>query len=140
MRKTLPTDRHYERLARFRYALRRYLRFSEDAARRAGVSPTQYQLMLFVKSFRTDFPSIADLAERMQVSHHSAVELIDRSESAGLLARQKDPRDARRVRVRLTPKGARILGRLVSEHYGRLDELHRSVPAPLRFARREKDR
>jgi DNA-binding MarR family transcriptional regulator len=129
----MPTDRHYERLARFRYALRRFLRFSEDAARRAGVSPTQYQLLLFVKSFRDDLPAISDLAERMQVSHHSAVELIDRSCAAGLLDRKRDPRDSRRVRVRLTAKGARILARLVREHYGRLDELHRSVPAPLRF-------
>jgi DNA-binding MarR family transcriptional regulator len=128
-----PTDRDYERLARFRYALRRFLRFSEDAARRASVSPAQYQLMLFVKSFRDLLPTIADLAERMQVSHHSAVELIDRGVEAGLLARRRDPRDARRVRVRLTAKGARILERLVREHYGRLAELHRSVPAPLRF-------
>jgi DNA-binding MarR family transcriptional regulator len=133
VRSHLPTDRDYDRLARFRYALRRFLRFSEEAARRAGVSPTQYQLMLFVRSFRDDFPTIADLAERMQVSHHSAVELIDRSAGAGLLARERDRRDARRVRVRLTPKGARILERLVREHYGRLSELHGAVPAPLRF-------
>ena len=109
------------------------MRFSEDAARRAGVSPAQYQLMLFVKSYRADFPSIVDLAERMQVNHHSAVELIDRSSRAGLLARLKDRNDARRVRVRLTQKGARILERLVREHYGRIAELHRSAQAALRF-------
>ncbi len=89
--------------------------------------------MLFVKSFRDDLPNIADLSERMQVSHHRAVELINRCAAAGLLARCRDPRDSRRVRVRLTAKGARILGRLVREHYGRLAELRRSVPAPLRF-------
>jgi DNA-binding MarR family transcriptional regulator len=133
MRHTRLTDRHYDRLSRFRYALRRYLRFSEDAARRMGVSPAQYQLMLFVRSFRPELPTIADLAERMQVSHHSAVELVKRGAASGLFARQRDDRDARRVRVRLTPKGARILERLVREHYGRLSELHRAVPAPLRF-------
>src|SRR5512143_1100650 len=114
------TDADFERLARFRFALRRFLRFSEDAARRAGISPAQYQLMLFVRSFAREAPpSIADLAERLQVSHHSAVGLIDRSESAELVARERDRQDARRVRVRLTSRGAAILTRLVREHYAR---------------------
>jgi DNA-binding MarR family transcriptional regulator len=133
MRRTTLNDRDYERLARFRYALRRFLRFSEEAARRAGVSPAQYQLMLFVRSFRSRLPDIADLAERMQVSHNSAVELIDRSVAAGLLARGRDPFDGRRVRIRLTSLGARRLERLVREHYARLSELRRSVPAPIHF-------
>ncbi len=129
-------DDDFRRLARFRHALRRYLRFSEDAARRAAISPAQYQLMLFVRSFAKEAPpSIADLAERLQVSHHSTVGLIDRSEAAGLVARQRDRRDARRVRVRLTPRGAAILTRLVREHYARIGELLRAVPPGRRAGR-----
>lgn len=130
------TDGDFDRLARFRYALRRYLKFSEDAARRAAISPAQYQLMLFVRSFTKEAPpSIADLAERLQVSHHSAVGLIDRSETAGLVARDRDRQDARRVRVRLTPRGAAILTRLVREHYARIGELRRAVPSGRRRGR-----
>lgn len=130
------TDGDFERLARFRFALRRFLRFSEDAARRAGISPAQYQLMLFVRSFARDAPpSIADLAEHLQVSHHSAVGLIDRSEAAELVARERDRQDARRVRVRLTSRGAAILTRLVREHYARIGELRRAVPPGRRAGR-----
>ncbi len=122
------TEGDFRRLARFRHALRRYLKFSEDAARRAGISPAQYQLMLFVRSFAKEPPAIADLAERLQVSHHSAVGLVDRSEAAGLVARRRDRADARRVRVCLTPRGAAVLTRLVREHYARIGELRRAVP------------
>jgi DNA-binding MarR family transcriptional regulator len=125
--------RDFERLAAFRYALRKFLRFSEDAARRARTFPAQYLLLLFVRGFGARRPTIADLAERLQVSHQSAVELIDRSERAGLVRRQRDRVDARRVRIRLTPKGSRLLIRLVREHYAGLAELRRTVPEPIFF-------
>jgi DNA-binding MarR family transcriptional regulator len=124
----------YQRLARFRYALRRFLRFSEDAARRAGVSPGQYQLLLFVRGFGAKAPAVADLAERLQVRHQSAVGLVDRCAKAGLVRRSRDARDGRRVRVRLTPSGARLIARLVLEHYRGLAELRRAVPRPVAFA------
>lgn len=123
----------YQRLARFRYALRRFLRFSEDAARRAGVSPAQYQLLLFVRSFGASPPTVADLAERLQVRHQSAVGLVDRCAHGGLVRRRRDARDGRRVRVALTPSGKRTLARLVLEHYRGLAELRAAVPRSVAF-------
>jgi DNA-binding MarR family transcriptional regulator len=118
MRKRMPRaprEADYARLARFRYALRRFLHFSEAQARAAGVSPNQYQLMLFVRASPGP-PAIADLAERLQIEHQSAVGLLDRCVRAGLVLRQRDRADARRVRVALTPHGAALLARLVSAH------------------------
>ena len=110
-----PLRADYERLARFRYALRRFLHFSEAQARTAGISPNQYQLMLFVRAFDGP-PTIADLAERLQIEHQSTVGLLDRSVEAGLVLRQRDRADARRVRVALTARGAALLARLVAAH------------------------
>jgi DNA-binding MarR family transcriptional regulator len=110
-----PTQRDYDRLAGFRYALRRFLRFSETAALRAGISPAQYQLLLFVRGFRQP-PTLTDLAERLQVRHQSAVGLVERCERAGLVRRGRDRSDRRRVRVRLTRRGADLLRRLVAAH------------------------
>lgn len=127
-----PLDADYARLARFRYALRRFLHFSEAQARAAGISPNQYQLMLFVRAFDGP-PMIADLAERLQIEHQSAVGLVDRSVEAGLVARQRDGADARRVRVALTRRGEGLLGRLVAAHspeFRRLsDALSRTPPS-----------
>ena len=123
----------YERLARFRYALRRFLRFSETAARKASLSPAQYQLLLFIRAFPGGRPSVADMAERLQVRHQSAVGLIDRCARAGLVRRERDRQDRRRVRLRLTPAGARRLARLVLEHYSGLSELRTAIPRPLSF-------
>ena len=121
------TDAEYRRLARFRYALRRFLHFSENAARRAGISPVQYQLLLFVRGFPEESPTIADLADRLQIAHQSAVGLVDRSVRGGLIVRRRDARDARRVRVELTPRGARILLRLVRAHSPEFDRLAASL-------------
>jgi DNA-binding MarR family transcriptional regulator len=121
-------DRDYERLATFRYALRRFLRESENAARRAKITPGQYQLLLFVRSFYPDSPSVAALAERLQVRHQSAVGLIDRCAAAGLVRRRRDDEDARRVRILLTGAGDRRLAQLVRDHYTGLDELRRAMP------------
>jgi len=111
-----PREADYRRLARFRYALRRFLHFSESQAREAGISPNQYQLMLFVREFAPAGPTIAELAERLQIEHQSAVGLVDRSVKAGLVRRRRDAEDGRRVRVQLTGPGARLLARLVAAH------------------------
>ncbi len=132
MRRRTLTDADYRALATWRYALRRFLRSSENAARREGVSPSQYQLMLFVRGFPERAPSIADLAERLQLRHQSAVGLIDRSERAGLVRRAPDPVDRRRVRITLTSRGASILRRLVLEHYRTLESLGRAFVPPAR--------
>jgi DNA-binding MarR family transcriptional regulator len=130
----------YQRLARFRYALRRFLRFSEDAARDAGISPGQYQLLLFIRSFGDKPPIVAEMAERLQVKHQSAVGLIDRCEHAGLVARRPDSQDGRRVRVVLTPKGRRTIAKLVSLHLRELAAFRRAMPSPAKLAPRSQGR
>lgn len=118
--------RDYELLAEFRYALRRFLAFSERAAGGAGLTPQQHQALLAVKGFPgRDRASVGELAERLQVRHHSAVGLVDRLEQAGLLARQRSPDDARRVLLAVTPRGERLLARLSAAHR---DELRRLRP------------
>ncbi len=117
------SDADYGRLASFRLALRRFLRFSENEARRVGISPAQYQLLLFVRGFPGPPPAIATLAERLQITHHSAVGLVDRSVRSGLVRRVRDSVDARRVRVELSPRGAAVLQRLVRAHSPEVDRL-----------------
>lgn len=131
-RRRTPTDADYRALAAWRYALRRFLRFSEEAARREGISPSQYQLMLFVRGFPGGEPAIADLAERLQVHHQSAVGLVDRSESAGLVRRVPDSSDRRRVRIALTTRGSSLLRRLVDQHFRTIAALGRDFVPPVR--------
>ena len=98
-----PTQADYSALAEFRYVLRRFLDFSEKAARKAGLTPRQHQALLVVKGFRNGAPiSVGDLAERLIIHHHSAVELTDRLVEAGLVVRLPDPHDQRRVLLSLT--------------------------------------
>lgn len=117
------SEAEYGRLASFRRALRRFLRFSEEEARRAGVSPAQYQLLLFVRGFPGPPPTIAVLADRLQITHQSAVGLVDRSARLGLVRRLRDAVDGRRVRVELSPRGAAVLQRLVRAHSPEVDRL-----------------
>ena len=113
----------FEALARFRFGIRRYLRFSEETVRHHGVTPQQYQLMLALKGFPgRDWAVIRELAERLQLRHHSVVELVNRAQVEGLVQRGSDPDDARAVRVGLTEHGERLLGRLSALHR---DELRR---------------
>ena len=112
----------YRALADFRYQLRRFLSFSNEAARAAGLEPRQHQLLLAVKGMPEGVEAtVGTIAERLQTQHHSTVELVDRAELAGLVRRTPDARDARLVRVRLTAKGERILNELTPAH---LVELH----------------
>lgn len=111
------TKRHLEMLAEVRYALRRFLRFGEDAARKAGVTPQQHQLLLAVKGFPgRDWATVGEVAERLQLRHHSAVGLVDRAEQLGLISRKPDPDDRRVVRISLTAAGERALTRLTALH------------------------
>ena len=117
------TKDDFEALARFRFGIRRYLRFSEEAVRSHGVTPQQYQLMLALKGFPgRDWAVVRELADRLQLRHHSVVELIDRAQAQGLVGRTGDPDDARAVRVVLTDQGELLLGRLSALHR---DELRR---------------
>jgi DNA-binding MarR family transcriptional regulator len=117
------TKEEFEALARFRFGIRRYLRFSEETVRRHGVTPQQYQLMLALKGFPgRDWAVVREVADRLQLRHHSVVELVDRAQAEGLVRRATDPDDARAVRVLLTERGQQLLGRLSALHR---DELRR---------------
>jgi DNA-binding MarR family transcriptional regulator len=118
----------YEALAAFRSALRRFLRFSEQGARAAGLTPQQHQLLLAVKGRPgREWASISDLAEALQVRHHAAVGLVDRCERAGLARRTPDPDDRRQVRVTLTEKGEAILERLSHRNLSELKTLRQAL-------------
>lgn len=117
------SDRDYLALARFRYALRVFLRFSEDAARTAGVTPAHHQLLLAVKGWDGEGPpTISDLAQRLQLKNHSTVELVQRAATAGLVDSDTDAEDGRRHLVGLTELGESILASLSLQHR---DELRR---------------
>jgi DNA-binding MarR family transcriptional regulator len=111
------TNDEYRALAEFRFQLRRFLHFSEQAARAAGLEPQQHQLLLTLRGFPTGPPvTIGDLAERLLLQHHSTVELVDRSSRQGLVERQRDEADRRRVFVRLTAAGEAVLRDLSLPH------------------------
>lgn len=112
-------------LADFRYRIRRFLKMSEEAALAAGLEPQQHQLLLALKALtvsRAD-TSIASLAERMLLRHHSVVGLVDRLEEKGFVSRSRDESDRRRVEVHLTARGEETIERLTSFHQRELNEL-----------------
>lgn len=114
----------YEALARFRHALRRFVRFSENAARRHGITPQQHQLLLSIKGFPgRDWATVGELAERLQLRHHSVVGEIDRAEAAGLVVRTAHPESRRAVGVRTTALGERILASLTGVHQRELESI-----------------
>ncbi|MGH2517951.1 MAG: MarR family winged helix-turn-helix transcriptional regulator [Ktedonobacterales bacterium] len=107
----------YEAIAAFRYAIRRFQRFSEQAARREGITPQQHQLLLAIKGYPgREYASVSELADRMQMRQHSMVGLIDRTEAQGLVRRQAGEVDRRQVFVHLTPAGDNKLLRLSMQH------------------------
>jgi DNA-binding MarR family transcriptional regulator len=123
-------DAEYQSLAEFRYQIRRYLTNAEQDARDAGLEPQQYQLLLALRGLPPGRESsIRTLAERLQLRHHSAVELADRLEEHGLIRRQRSQADRRQVLLSLTPRGERILGRLARQ---RIADLRTTAPALVR--------
>jgi len=124
----------YQSLAEVRYQIRRFLHFSEQASRSAGLEPRQYQLMLAIKGLpRGVRPRVAELAERLQIQHHSAVELVNRLETGRYVRRQRGGQDRREVLLVLTPKGEKTLRELALHHRA---ELRNTAPALLRALRR----
>jgi DNA-binding MarR family transcriptional regulator len=116
-------DSDYRALARFRHALRVFLRFSEDAARQEGLTPGQHQLLLAVHGYPSDeAPTIGDVADYLQLQHHSVVELVDRAVAAKLVRRDTDVHDRRRQRLSLTATGSKTLERLSAAHRSELRE------------------
>ena len=107
----------YQALAEFRYQLRRFLRFSERAARAAGLEPQQHQLLLAVKGLPEGRKAtISALAERLQLAHHSTVELVDRLAERGFIERYRGEGDQRWVFVTLTSQGEEVLRTLSFAH------------------------
>lgn len=117
----------YRALAEMRYRLRRFMNFSEESARKAGVEPQQHQLLLAIRGLPADVvPTIRALAGRLQIQHHSAVELVRRSADNGLVLKRVSERDRREVLLEVSPKGLRLLERLAVAHR---TELRSMAPA-----------
>jgi len=121
------------RLAWFRYQLRQFLRFSEQAARRCGVTPQQHQLMLGVGGFTgRGWATISELAEFLQERHNAVVGLVDRAARKGLVSKQPGERDRRFVRVRLTAQGESLLARISELNRRELERVRASLLAATR--------
>ncbi|HRH40255.1 MAG TPA: MarR family transcriptional regulator [Pyrinomonadaceae bacterium] len=114
----------YEKLAAFRYTLRQFLKFSEDEAQSAGLTPQQHQALLAIKGFpgREQITN-KELAEWLQIKHHSAVGLVNRLESQNLISRQQSNTDKREVYIMLTNQGAALLERLSAAHQKELQQI-----------------
>lgn len=111
----------YELLAAFRFALRQFLRFSEEAAHAAGLTPQQHQALLAIKGYpERDRITVGELAERLQVAHHSAVGLIDRLVAEKLVVREASETDRRQVFITLAKRGEQVLEGLSSSHRAEL--------------------
>ncbi len=129
MRKPRLGQQEYRTLAEFRYLLRCFLEFSQSAARSAGLTARQHQALLAMKAAPKDaLPTVGELAERLRIQPHSAVELVDRLVEARLVERTHDPQDRRRVHLSLTGAAEDTLAGLSAIH---LEELHRLRPALL---------
>src|SRR5579883_3258138 len=111
-------------LAQFRYLLRKFLRFSENAAREAGITPQQHQLMLGVAGFTgRKSANVSELAEFLQERHHSVVGLVERAAQAGLVRRTQDTIDRRVVNVSLTKSGEEMLAKLSKLHRAEINRI-----------------
>ncbi len=120
------TPEQYRDLAEFRRQIRQFLYFSEITAKQQGIEPQRHQLLLTVHGLPPHVkPTIGELAARMFIQPHSAVELVNRLEQTGAVARSTNPQDRREVWVRLTASGRAALRKLALAHR---DELERSGP------------
>jgi DNA-binding MarR family transcriptional regulator len=125
----------YQSLAELRYQIRRFLYFSEQVARNAALEPRQHQFMLALKGLpRQVRPRIGELAERLQIQHHSAVELTNRLSAGGYVRRSRRGQDRREVLLSLTPKGEKVLRELSLHHREELRMLGPALVAALKRA------
>lgn len=133
------TDQDYRDILLFRKQLRRFLAWSEAQSRAAGLTPAQHQLLLALRGHPgPSAPTMSDVADHLQLRHHSAVGLVDRAESAGLVKRISDPEDRRVVRVMLERRGEEALEELTSLHIAELAMLAEASMA-LRVPRSQQD-
>jgi DNA-binding MarR family transcriptional regulator len=113
--------RDFEALSDFRYQLRRFLRFSEQAVRKEGITALQYLLLLHIKGYADrEWATVGELAERLQSHHHGTVALVSRCAKLGLVARRASDEDRRRVEIHLTARGERCVDRLAHVHRAEL--------------------
>lgn len=138
---TTPAEKHHpaptdqtaseadiEAIAAFRYAVRRFLRFSEHAVRREHITPQQHQLLLAIKGFpNRDYATVSELAHRLQMRQHSVVGLIDRTVKLDLVRRERGTEDRREVFIFLTPKGEELLARLTLLHRQELSTMRHAL-------------
>ena len=131
---TRPLDvEDYQSLAEFRYQIRRFVHFSEQTARGAGLEPQQHQLLLTLKGLPPAArPRIGEIAERLQIQHHSAVELANRLEAGRLVRRHRNQENRREVMLELTQLGEKTLRDLTLQHRA---ELRSQGPGLLRALR-----
>jgi DNA-binding MarR family transcriptional regulator len=135
-----PTDEDYRRLLNLRTGLRRFLRWSERQAQAAGLTPTQHQLLLAIRGHPDPRgPTLGDVATHLVLRHHSAVGLVDRAETAGLVVRSQDPDNLSAVRLRLTEKGSRQLEALSELHLEELAHLAPTMQALWEALERDND-
>jgi DNA-binding MarR family transcriptional regulator len=127
---------HFERLARFRRGMRQFLASSAVITEASGVTTQQYQAMLEIKAHADGQMSVGELAEGMLMQHHGAVQLADRLQEAGLIARQRSPADARSVLLTLTPVGEALVTQLVADHLRALRRCEPLLASSLRQLRR----
>ena len=120
-----PSD--YRALGAFRYQIRRFLNFSEEAAKKEGIEPQQHQMLLAIRALEdpSGAPSVGQLAQNLFIRHHSAVGLLDRLAERGLVERSRGTADRRQVQIRLTAAGGQALRRLSWIHR---EELRQSAP------------
>lgn len=122
----------FESIAAFRYTMRKFLRFSEQAARREHITPQQHQLLLQIKGYPSrDYATVSELANRLQMRQHSMVGLIDRTEAQGLVRREPGTVDRRQVFVHLTAAGEQMLHRLAMQHRRELITMRDTLRLPV---------
>ncbi|MCG1046562.1 MULTISPECIES: MarR family winged helix-turn-helix transcriptional regulator [Mycetohabitans] len=125
------TKQDFETLSEFRYQMRRFQRFSENAAQSEGITPLQYLLLLHVKGFPgREWATIGELAERLQAQPHGVVALVTRCEALELVKRVQSEVDRRQVQVHLLKKGEHVLGHLASLHRAELKALRGMFKVP----------
>jgi DNA-binding MarR family transcriptional regulator len=121
----------FEQLSEFRYQMRRFERFSEQAAQGEGITPLQYLLLLHIKGYpEREWATIGELAERLQAQHHGVVALVSRCEALGLVRRQSSDTDRRQVEVHLLKAGEQLLARLAEMHRTELKSLKGAFNVP----------
>ena len=141
MRSRALTVDDYRSLAEFRYQIRRFLYFSEGAARSVGISPQHHQLLLALRGLPEAIPpTVHEIAQRLQIRHHSAVELTNRLTRCGFIQKRRDHSDGRRVLLVITPRGEAVLRKLSLIHRAQLESAGRDLIGTLQKLLKKNER